>query len=135
MFGLDVNMDKDTGIHYGVIQTNNAPGLFETMEPVYPEPETEDDEDYMDCEPIGWEYQDEQYILVDCLDSCTMVIKSPYITYCRLCSPCVPNAGDLDTPDDLGYEAYCLGPDFFDEYSPIPYKVYDAVTKEEIKPK
>jgi len=36
------------------------------------------------------------------------VLESPYVANCRPCSPCVPNAGDLDSPDEDGVEAYCL---------------------------
>jgi hypothetical protein len=43
------------------------------------------------------------------------VIKSPHIVYARsLCSPCVPNAADLDsglTTEEEGYQCYGLSPD------------------------
>jgi hypothetical protein len=41
------------------------------------------------------------------------VTESPYVTFCRQCSPCVPNAGSLDSPcDQLSANslAYCLAP-------------------------
>ena len=44
-----------------------------------------------------------------------MVLESPYTAKVRLCSPCAPNAGDLDSPDPHGYETYALGPDWFEE--------------------
>lgn len=34
------------------------------------------------------------------------VIKSDRIVSCRECSPCIPNAGDLDSPDDQGMDCY-----------------------------
>lgn len=34
------------------------------------------------------------------------VLESPVISKARLCSPCVPNAGDLDSLDEDGYECY-----------------------------
>lgn len=34
------------------------------------------------------------------------VLKSPVISKAKLCSPCVPNAGDLDSLDEDGYECY-----------------------------
>ena len=34
------------------------------------------------------------------------VLESPVISKARLCSPCVPNAGDLNSLDDVGYECY-----------------------------
>ena len=39
------------------------------------------------------------------------VIDSPYVANCAGCSPCVPGAGDLDTPEKDGIECYCLPPD------------------------
>ena len=33
-------------------------------------------------------------------------LESPVISKARLCSPCVPNAGDLNSLDDDGYECY-----------------------------
>lgn len=39
------------------------------------------------------------------------VLESPYTTYARLCSPCVPNAGDLESLDAAdGYECYDVHP-------------------------
>lgn len=40
------------------------------------------------------------------------VFKSPIISKARLCSPCVPNAGDLDSLDDDGYECYGIPDDW-----------------------
>ena len=42
------------------------------------------------------------------------VIRSPWVTWCRLCSPCVPNAGDLSQLEEYshGMLAYCLPPDY-----------------------
>ena len=40
------------------------------------------------------------------------VFKSPYRTKARLCSPCVPNAGDLDNLDPDGEECYDVPPDW-----------------------
>jgi hypothetical protein len=43
---------------------------------------------------------------------CLWVMKSQFVTWCQLCSPCVPGAGDLDlpsTPED-GYATYCPDP-------------------------
>lgn len=40
------------------------------------------------------------------------VFKSPYRTKARLCSPCIPNAGDLDNLDPDGEECYDVPPDW-----------------------
>lgn len=39
------------------------------------------------------------------------VLESPYTANCAWCSPCCPNAGDLDTPREHGITAYCLPED------------------------
>lgn len=54
------------------------------------------------------------------------VMKSPYVTYCKLCSPCCPNAGDLQscTDDDSGTIAYCLGPKDWEYVAKRPVFVY-----------
>jgi hypothetical protein len=88
----------------------------------------------------GYEYEDKEYSLHICDDNFGIfVIRSPYYTYTKQCSPCAPNAGDLNSPISLSeYEkgdhnafmygtvkAYCLPKDFFDdEYAKIPYRYY-----------
>lgn len=66
---------------------------------------------------------------------CWIIKKSPYYTYCKGCSPCVPNAGDLDCPVTLDEyneyknnvymplkRAYCLPDEFFvDDKAPYEY--------------
>lgn len=58
------------------------------------------------------------------------VIKSPYYTFAAACSPCCPNAGDLNTPRSGGLKTYCLGADWFDMYNRVPYPVYSIETGE-----
>lgn len=38
--------------------------------------------------------------------------RSPRLTTARLCSPCVPNCGDLDSLDPNGYDCYDVPPDW-----------------------
>lgn len=40
------------------------------------------------------------------------VYWSPHTTRARPCSPCVPNAGDLESLDPEGYECYDVPPDW-----------------------
>ena len=91
-----------------------------------------------------WYYQDEEYEMDFSEDmNCIIILRSPYYTYCRGCSPCVPNAGDLDSPvtpddyennNDVGFfypkfhKAYCL-PDNFFEDDKAPYKYFDVEEK------
>ncbi len=76
------------------------------------------------------------------------VMKSPYYTYCRGCSPCAPGAGDLNSPlnpDDMTImdngrdKTLCLGFEWFDQdndqYSrKIPYRVFRVSDDSEVLP-
>jgi hypothetical protein len=95
----------------------------------------------------GYEYDDGEYELHICDDNFGIyVMKSPYYTWCKGCSPCSPNAGDLDSPSDghtfkmswddngkmvqLDYpphsiKTYCLPNDFFDD-NKAPYKYFEV---------
>ena len=44
------------------------------------------------------------------------VFESPVISKARLCSPCCPNAGDLDSLDDDGYECYGIPEDWYGKF-------------------
>ena len=77
-------------------------------------------------------YEGEGYEL-DLRGQYLFVIKSPYSTFCRLCSPCMPNAGDLGSPDAKdGIKTYCLGHDWFDRKA--PYIVGDLETAHIVQP-
>ena len=149
------NIDTETGIRYGVISQNSVAGeALDCLEYDYqfscpqcgnetlvPSKSKKYGHDYYcqscytwhdaeDCygeEPTGFHSNDSDYIVTNCLDNDLMVIKSPYYTYARYCSPCVPGAGNLDSPDlENGVMAYCLGLDWFDEYSPCPYTIHQV---------
>lgn len=96
------------------------------------------------CGDGQMDYSDKDYDLHVSGDNFGIfVMRSPYYTYCRDCSPCAPGAGDLDHPigafpvngdlnstvDKESYEAFliagdprcyrsgktlCLGPEWFD---------------------
>jgi hypothetical protein len=67
-------------------------------------------------------YEMDGYLILLYTDSnVIMVIKSPYYTMAHECSPCYPNAGDLNTPGEL--KTYCLGTDFFEDEK-APYEIY-----------
>ena len=78
-----------------------------------------------DC--TRYRYEKDGYIIQVCSDGDCFVIKSPWVTFCRPCSPCAPNAGYLK---DVGgtLATYALGPEWFDEGDDkyahkMPYKV------------
>jgi hypothetical protein len=92
------------------------------------------------------DYSDNEYTLHVSGDNFGIfVMRSPYYTYCRGCSPCAPGAGDLDSPMtsydgpiSTNYDkALCLAPDWFDkeesEYSrKIPYRVFRVDNDQEV---
>lgn len=92
------------------------------------------------------DYEDKEYTLHNSSDNFGIyVIRSPYYTYCRDCSPCAPGAGDLnapmtsyDGPISTNYDkTLCLGQEWFDqedsEYSQkIPYRVFRVDNDQEV---
>lgn len=85
-------------------------------------------DNYQNDYGYSWLYESDGYVLRDCLDSDIMVIKAPFYTWAAQCSPCVPNAGNLDSPRPQGdgLKSYCLGPDWFDKIHYEPFNVPDA---------
>jgi hypothetical protein len=155
------NVNRETGIHYGVISQNsvNLDVLSDVQmegadygkptcpecgaeighsSDVEPDAEWNDGKDYAcatckECywsdsvfseEMLGWSHESDGYKLTDCLDTDVFVLESPYFTHAQFCSPCVPGAGNLDNPCEDGPKTYCLGPEWFDEHSPMPYRCY-----------
>lgn len=66
-------------------------------------------------------------------DTDLMVLKSPYYTYAKKCSPCAPNAGDLSaavkSKDEIKSDmvkTYCLPADWFDEEEGCPYEYWEV---------
>jgi len=87
---------------------------------------------YGECGDGQCDYSDNDYTLHVSGDNFGIyVIKSPYYTFCRGCSPCAPGAGDLDNPSDDGEKTYCLDKSWFDDEK-VPYRVYRVDTDEEI---
>lgn len=70
--------------------------------------------DFSESTRCGW--AEGMHLMLTSLGGAPMlwVLDSPYRAMVRLCSPCVPNAGDLDSPDPDGWECYGLPPDFYD---------------------
>lgn len=177
------NVDRESGIRYGVISQNSinldcaewdydygkphcpncgqevvdssSPELFKGMEE---EPDWFNGKDWtcLNCEAchwsdsvypeeaLGWSYKQDGYELSDCLDNDIFVLKSPYFTIAEFCSPCVPGAGNLDSPCGAGHptnedmpgedntRSYCLGPDWFDRHNPMPYRCFRVDNGEEV---
>jgi ribosomal protein L37AE/L43A len=176
------NIDQETGMRYGVIHHGEVgQSWYEDSEAQY------DNEHCPECghdlrtrkngdlycpgckdfdpeysfdmqKPESFTYDQDGYIAQQSADDCDIfVIKSPYYTYCKFCSPCAPGAGylmDCITPKQIksmmsmniaietnckifaeveGYiRAYCFGHDWFDN-DHAPYPVFSVETGELIK--
>ena len=98
------------------------------------------DDHYQGDDTGIYDYKDGNYTLHNSGDNFGLfVIKSPYYTFCRQCSPCAPGAGNLDEPiekeeyEKIGdffcnyhktaLKTYCLDKSFF-EGEKAPYRVY-----------
>ena len=147
---LKCNMNEKTGIHYGVISFNSV--MPEAYDDIYVNGENvtmndaladhmvnidEDDENYDNIVQEfydNWYADDDQYSYkqdgyhLETTSFGIYVIESPFYTYARQCSPCCPNAGDLDSPDEQGFKTYCLGPDWFEDEK-APYKIFKRIEK------
>lgn len=122
------NIDRETGIHYGIVMANAIYYWNDESSMV-------SDNDLEDGESPGLAYEEEGYLAYQNEDSPEIiVIKSPYYTLCKFCSPCFPGAGDLDSPTEAGIKAYCFGHDFFED-GKAPYPVYDVKTDKLVEPK
>lgn len=156
------NIDRETGIRYGVISIHSLAdwiigeaesiwgpmvGYCETHHE-YPAPPDCSEDDKAPCptcgavsrvssgdEPIGWNYTpgDPAYVTEQCLDTDVMLLKSPVYTLAAYCSPCVPGAGNLDSPAEDGVKTYAFGHEFF-ESGIAPYPLFDTVTGSPVLP-
>lgn len=141
-----VNIDKETGIRYGIIHSSSLhPEALGDFEPVYDphcpscgldlaETEDSDCDHCPDCdlffengeqygdEPSSTIYVGEGYELSLDEHGDVWVFKSPFVTRVQFCSPCAPGAGDLTSPCDAGALAYCLGADWFEDDTPYDVK-------------
>ena len=139
------NIDPETGVHYGVHSANSIDNeMLDEFDLIYSsscphcghELGMEEEKcrcgeyiEDMELEAIGAAYEKDGYVIQHNYDdNWIWVFKSPYITYCRLCSPCASNAGDLETPDRSGVVTYCLDSSFFvDDKAPYRYeKIQEA---------
>ena len=152
-----LNIDHKTGIRYGVIHNAEVvQAWYDESEPFYVyycpycgyefkkknhQPsrcpkcrKVFKDYDLDMLEPVSFYFKDKEYIAEQGQDDCDIfIMKSPYYTLCRYCSPCAPGAGYIMDQDKEGIRAYCFGHDWF-ENGKAPYKVYDVKTEKEVLP-
>lgn len=169
------NVDKETGIHYGMIAQNSLnPDALEdvfrardlgyeqaekelkdklrsALEDYYPDYKSASDKasrlDYAvdnafdaldgwadNLESSGPYYYESEETLQTTDNGELWVFKSPYYTYAQFCSPCVPGAGNLDTPcepDSGAPKTYCLGADWFED-GKAPYRIWRVSDNSEV---
>ena len=125
------NINPETGIHYGILSAHefDPEWLYDSLRTAYKcdgcpfndprKPPAECDH----CENYTLYYNDGELSLsLDTDTNNVWIFKSPCTTHCGLCSPCAPNAGDLEAQDPDGYEAYCPPPAWLAE--PGKYKIW-----------
>ena len=62
-------------------------------------------------------YEQDGYVIeFHTYDNSITILKSPYVCYAAMCSPCFPNGGYIRDRGDV--LTYCLGLDWYDEYAP-----------------
>ena len=133
-------MDKITSVldEYG-FSAGHKDEILEPALDVFNETYTDDGSGIFD-------YSDKEYTLHNSGDNFGLyVIKSPYYTFCRQCSPCAPGAGDLDAPTEMmvtyhgkrqdcppySLKTYCLDKSYF-EGEKAPYGVYRVEDDQEV---
>jgi len=130
------NVNPETGIRYGMISFNAINP--DVMDDIYTHGENlshaaawEDykiennlSDDSEDIDEHQQQFSDGYYedddVYAGELDGVTYqtssfglwVFHSPNVVKCRLCSPCVPDCGNLDSPDDNGYDCYGIPDDW-----------------------
>ena len=85
-------------------------------------------------EPLGYSLVDAECELTVGQDGDMFVLRSPYYTHAKFCSPCAPGACYLLNPVDKGGpRCYCLSHDWF-EGGKAPYPVWRVDDGELVRP-
>lgn len=103
--------------------------LYEYVEGIWGDVEDRWNDRYEEQDDT-YRYEQDGYVL-ETSSLGIYVIRSPYYTRARFCSPCCPGAGDLDGFDEDGEKTYCLGHEWFEEET-APYRVWSVETGEEL---
>lgn len=120
LYDLLVNIDQETGIRYGVVLLHHLEDsiidrlmIDENMTNA-PDFNLEDGFEWPDEPEYEGEYGGVKYQIFYLGGAPhLMVLHSPHIVKARLCSPCIPNAGDLDSLDDSGCDTYGVPADWY----------------------
>lgn len=84
-----------------------------------------------DQENYEYEKDGESYGITHLSGPLLWVFKSPVTALVDLCSPCVPNAGNLNSPNPEGVPCYAVPTEWFDDDdNPCPYTTQSVEEKE-----
>lgn len=114
------NYNSELKMHYGVFDPRNVDHLFETIVDCG-EPLLAPGEEYPEDGEVSITYsEDDVDYLLDWLGGAPIVfvLNSPWYTRCSPCSPCLPNAGDLDSRYDLGAPYLCPPQEILQQIDP-----------------
>lgn len=153
--GSGANTDLETGIRYGVIAINSLSSeIWEDIENIYQSScpscgndlddqfsidlgnedlpcsncgELVTDDSQWPDEPSGKVWKGDSEYQLEFTELYCFVTKAPVAIKATFCSPCMPGAGDLDSPNPDGILTYALDSSFFDEYAPMPYDETDLI--------
>ncbi len=135
------NYNAELEMHYGVFDPRNIDFFYETIIECG-DPLLDEDEEYPEDEgppgtcdgevAVAYSEDDVDYLL-EWLGGAPIVfvLNSPWYTRCQPCSPCCPNAGDLDARYDLGSPYLCPPQEILQQIDP-KYRAWplDAYTHE-----
>ena len=125
------NYNEQRGHHYGVFAAIHFPNLWDDILSNGKSLDVGEDEeppDFIEEEDFAYECGTLKLETSHLGGACIVfVTDSDYITYTRECSPCVPEAGDLDNPTEPndGFPCLCLPPDEYDgiDDAYVPYVI------------
>jgi hypothetical protein len=109
------NYNPETRTHYGCIRLNELEdGIVDQIYDLDRGPDLCYEDNYLDeshLEGVQATIDDvtfEVFLLGGAYH--LLIVNSPFVDYTRPCSPCVPNAGDLTSPDPQGIRTYSVPP-------------------------
>lgn len=153
------NVDRETGIRFGVVNANRLPYIWDDVESVYPpytcpeceaelgddipdtcpaceaELDCDDVQGQMDCVEALFHKVDVDGVVAEIhSDGDMFILKSPVYIYAQFCSPCAPGAGHIENPCPSGVKTYALPMDWFGDDDDPPYTEADLHRVDEDEP-
>lgn len=110
---LRAEVTRDVEDEYGDDESDDRLSEEDMADEIDRRVETQSEFINIDEPTIEGEYEGVKY-MISWLGGAPMlwVFSSPYVGHYAQCSPCVPGAADLETPDEFGIIAYDIPPDW-----------------------